>query len=272
MSPRRPPRARVSPEALAAARGGAVEGLAWLGRTPEARASILYRLLRLVARFVLFVVFRFRIRTSGQANLPAGGYLLVGAAHRGWMDPFVVMHALPPAAACLVPRQRSVDLHLALAGVARPSRRRAVARLARRGRGGAARRIGPRRRRQRRRLRPDARGHRERAAGSPGRVPERLGDHRAAYRRPDRAVRAGRHRGALPRQADGIGGPAGDHGPRPGRTGAGRPAPRRGFARGTRGRPQDERRARVDPRAGRRTAPRDDRRSARASVAVSDAA
>jgi hypothetical protein len=92
---RRPPPGRISPEALAEARGGAVEGLAWLGRPPEARASILYRLLRLVARFVLFVVFRFRIRTSGQEHLPAGGYLLVGAAHRGWMDPFVVMHALP---------------------------------------------------------------------------------------------------------------------------------------------------------------------------------
>ncbi len=74
-----------------------MEGLAWLGRAPEAKASILYRLLRMVARFVLFVVFRFRIRTTGQANLPPGGYLLVGAAHRGWMDPFVVMHALPTA-------------------------------------------------------------------------------------------------------------------------------------------------------------------------------
>lgn len=91
----RPPPARVSPEALAAARGGAVEGLAWLGRQPEAKASILYRLLRLVARFIMFVGFRFRIRTSGQAHLPPGGYLLVGAAHRGWMDPFVVIHALP---------------------------------------------------------------------------------------------------------------------------------------------------------------------------------
>ena len=92
---RRPPPGRVSPEALAAARGGAVEGLAWLGRRPEAKASLLYRLLRLVARFVLFVVFRFRIRTSGQEHLPRGGYLLVGAAHRGWMDPFVAMHAIP---------------------------------------------------------------------------------------------------------------------------------------------------------------------------------
>jgi 1-acyl-sn-glycerol-3-phosphate acyltransferase len=92
---RRPPPGRVSPEALAAARGGAVEGLAWLGRRPEAKASLLYRILRLVARFVLFVVFRFRIRTSGQEHLPKGGFLLVGAAHRGWMDPFVAMHAIP---------------------------------------------------------------------------------------------------------------------------------------------------------------------------------
>ena len=44
---------------------------------------------------MIFVVFRFRIRSSGQELLPAGGYLLVAAAHRGWMDPFVVMHAIP---------------------------------------------------------------------------------------------------------------------------------------------------------------------------------
>jgi len=85
----------VAPQALADARGGAVEGLAWLGRVPESKASVLYRLIRLFARFVLFVLFRFRIETSGQEHLPAGGYLLVGAAHRGWMDPFVVVHALP---------------------------------------------------------------------------------------------------------------------------------------------------------------------------------
>jgi len=92
---RRPPPARVSPEALAAARGGAIEGLAWLGRVPESKASIAYRLVRVLARFVLFVVFRFRIRTEGQGRLPSGGFLLVAAAHRGWMDPFVAIHALP---------------------------------------------------------------------------------------------------------------------------------------------------------------------------------
>ena len=66
---KRPP-ARVRPEALARARGGVREGFDWLGRAPEARASILYRFVRLVARFLLFGVFRFRIETSGQERLP----------------------------------------------------------------------------------------------------------------------------------------------------------------------------------------------------------
>ena len=92
---RRPPPGRISPQALADARGGAVEGLQWLGRTPEARASILYRVVRLFARFVIFGLLRFRVATSGQEHLPAGGYFIVGAAHRGWMDPFLVVHALP---------------------------------------------------------------------------------------------------------------------------------------------------------------------------------
>lgn len=91
---RRPP-GRLAPQALADARGGVREGLAWLGREPEARASLGYRAIRLLARFVLFGVLRFRIRTSGQEHVPPGGYLLVAAAHRGWMDPFVVMHAIP---------------------------------------------------------------------------------------------------------------------------------------------------------------------------------
>lgn len=91
----RPPPGRIAPQALADARGGAVEGLAWLGRTPESRASLLYRLVRLLARAILFGLFRFRVETSGQEHLPGGGYLIVGAAHRGWMDPFLVVHALP---------------------------------------------------------------------------------------------------------------------------------------------------------------------------------
>ncbi len=85
---------------MAARRGRALEGLAWLGRPPEARASALYRSVRYLARFVIFGLLRVRIRTSGQEQLPAGGYFLVGAAHRGWMDPFLVMHALPVEPRC----------------------------------------------------------------------------------------------------------------------------------------------------------------------------
>jgi 1-acyl-sn-glycerol-3-phosphate acyltransferase len=98
--PAKRPRPRIRPEALARARGGAKEGLDWLGRAPEARASLLYRVMRLVARFLLFGLFRFRIETSGQQHLPAGGYLLVAGAHRGWMDPFVALHALPAEPRC----------------------------------------------------------------------------------------------------------------------------------------------------------------------------
>jgi hypothetical protein len=99
---RRPPPARVAPQALAEARGGAVEGLAWLGRPPESKASLLYRVVRLLVRFLCFGIFRFRIATSGQEHIPSGGYLLVAAAHRGWMDPFVVMHALPAEPRCWI--------------------------------------------------------------------------------------------------------------------------------------------------------------------------
>ncbi|MBI2781410.1 MAG: 1-acyl-sn-glycerol-3-phosphate acyltransferase [Chloroflexi bacterium] len=97
--PRRP-RARLRPEALARARGGAREGLDWLGRAPEAKASLLYRAFRLLVRFVLFGLLRFRIDTSGQEHLPKGGYLLIAGAHRGWMDPFVAMHAVPAEPRC----------------------------------------------------------------------------------------------------------------------------------------------------------------------------
>jgi 1-acyl-sn-glycerol-3-phosphate acyltransferase len=87
---------------MAAARGGVSEGLEWLGRPPEAKASPLYRTVRLVVRFLCFGVFRFRISTSGQEHIPTGGYLLVAGAHRGWMDPFVVMHALPVEPRCWI--------------------------------------------------------------------------------------------------------------------------------------------------------------------------
>lgn len=81
---------------MAAARGGVQEGLAWLGREPESAASYTVRAIAILARLVLFGAFRFKVTTSGQERLPStGGYLLVAAIHRGWMDPFLIMHAVP---------------------------------------------------------------------------------------------------------------------------------------------------------------------------------
>jgi 1-acyl-sn-glycerol-3-phosphate acyltransferase len=91
----RPQVARLSPQRMAAERGGAREGLAWLGREPEVRASLLVRAGALVARALLLGVLRFRIDRSGSELLPSGGYLLVGAVHRGWMDPFLILASLP---------------------------------------------------------------------------------------------------------------------------------------------------------------------------------
>ncbi len=65
----------------------------------------------------------------------------------------------------------------------------------------------------------------QRPARPPGAVPHRLGDHRAADRRPDRAARDRRHGGALPREADALAGPVRHHGAGAGRSGAGRGVP-----------------------------------------------
>jgi 1-acyl-sn-glycerol-3-phosphate acyltransferase len=94
--PRRRQEARTSPEALARRRGGVREGLDWLGRTPETTAGPLVRLIALVFRFVAFGVLRLRHERLGSEHVPgSGGYIVVGAVHRGWMDPFLIMNALP---------------------------------------------------------------------------------------------------------------------------------------------------------------------------------
>ncbi len=186
----------------------AARSRAWPGSAarPRRRPRRCTALLRLVARFaVLRASSGSGSATSGQEHIPpAGGYLLVAAAHRGWMDPFVVMHALPTEPRAWFLGSAPVDVHVALARVAHPPRRRPAAGLARRDRRRAARRLGAGGRRQRRGLRPDARGDRQRPARAARAVPDRLGDHRPAHRRPDRAARDGRHRGAVPRPADGV--------------------------------------------------------------------
>ena len=92
----RPQPARLAPQALAEAQGGVREGLDWLGRPPESRAGPFYRAVALLARLALFGLFRFRVTATGREHLPkAGGYLVVAAVHRGWMDPFLILNALP---------------------------------------------------------------------------------------------------------------------------------------------------------------------------------
>jgi len=84
------------PQELAASRAmPPAEGLAWLGRRPDGRRGPLARALFGAAWFVLFRLARLRLRVEGTEHLPAGGYLLAAAVHRGWVDPLIVVRTLP---------------------------------------------------------------------------------------------------------------------------------------------------------------------------------
>ncbi|HUG49216.1 MAG TPA: lysophospholipid acyltransferase family protein [Candidatus Limnocylindria bacterium] len=84
------------PQELAASLGRpALEGLEWLGRRPSRRAPLLYRLLVTVSELVLYRLCAIRLRVVGRENLPQGGYILAAAIHRNWIDPLVVLRALP---------------------------------------------------------------------------------------------------------------------------------------------------------------------------------
>jgi len=84
------------PETLARRRGRpAPEGLAWLGHRPDGRAGVLYRLLLAFGLRFLFGAAGMRLSVTGGERLPSGGYLLVVGLHRSWVDPLVVIAALP---------------------------------------------------------------------------------------------------------------------------------------------------------------------------------
>lgn len=87
--------ARLRPEELARTRGGAVEGLDWLGRSPEPTSGILLRVALLGLRAAFFGIFRFRLTVTGRENLPAGACLLAAAPHRSWIDPFLISQSIP---------------------------------------------------------------------------------------------------------------------------------------------------------------------------------
>jgi 1-acyl-sn-glycerol-3-phosphate acyltransferase len=59
----------------------------------QRKATVAYR----VARFLLVPIFRavFRLRVEGRENLPRDGTYVAIANHLNWLDPFVLLYALP---------------------------------------------------------------------------------------------------------------------------------------------------------------------------------
>jgi 1-acyl-sn-glycerol-3-phosphate acyltransferase len=93
---RRRAAANIRPDEIRRARGDVLEGLDWLGKPPDVRAGVAFRLARATARVVLLGICGFRVDAAGREHLPAGGgYLLLCAVHRGWLDPFLALDAVP---------------------------------------------------------------------------------------------------------------------------------------------------------------------------------
>jgi len=88
--------ANIRPDEIRRSRRDVREGLDWLGKPPAIRAGITYRLVRVLARLVLVGACGFRVDARGRELLPpGGGYILLAALHRGWMDPFLALDAVP---------------------------------------------------------------------------------------------------------------------------------------------------------------------------------
>lgn len=89
--------ARASrPQELADRLGGRPpEGIDWLGRAPAASAPLLYRMLVGLGELFLRGICGLRVDVEGAERLPAGGFVAVAALHRSWIDPVLLVHALP---------------------------------------------------------------------------------------------------------------------------------------------------------------------------------
>ena len=88
--------ANIRPDEIRRSRRDVREGLDWLGKPPAIRAGVAFRLVRALARVLLVGLFGFRVDARGRENLPpGGGYILLAALHRGWMDPFLALDAVP---------------------------------------------------------------------------------------------------------------------------------------------------------------------------------
>lgn len=72
-----------------------LEGLDWLGRQPDRRAPRIYRLLMSLASLFPFGICALQTRVEGRESLPAAGYVAVCALHRSWIDPLLLIRALP---------------------------------------------------------------------------------------------------------------------------------------------------------------------------------
>ena len=93
---RRRAEANIRPDEIRRSRRDVREGLDWLGKPPAIRAGAAYRLARAFARVLLMGAFGFRVDARGREHLPTGGgYILLAALHRGWMDPFLALDAVP---------------------------------------------------------------------------------------------------------------------------------------------------------------------------------
>ena len=88
--------ANIRPDEIRRSRRDVREGLDWLGKPPAIHAGFAYRLARGLSRALLVGVFGFRVDAGGREHLPtSGGYMLLAALHRGWMDPFLALDAVP---------------------------------------------------------------------------------------------------------------------------------------------------------------------------------
>jgi len=84
------------PEALVASLDQRpLEGIDWLARAPDARAPSLYRIVVALSRQFLLRICGLQVEIVGTEHLPPGGFVAVCALHRSWVDPMVVVHALP---------------------------------------------------------------------------------------------------------------------------------------------------------------------------------
>jgi 1-acyl-sn-glycerol-3-phosphate acyltransferase len=79
----------------AAAAAEQPEGLAWLGREPDARAPLGLRATRVFGRFLAYTLARATLRVEGREHLPPGPYMTACAIHRSWLDALVIIEALP---------------------------------------------------------------------------------------------------------------------------------------------------------------------------------